>query len=103
MGRKENKYMDNFFKAVLSLETEEECRAFFDDVATIKELQDLTYRLEVARLLANGKVFSEISKETGTSSATIGRVNKCLNYGPGGYALVLERIGALPKETEKEQ
>ena len=109
MGRKENKYMENFFKAVLSLETPEECRAFFEDVSTIKELQDMTYRLEVARLLSSGKVFNEISRETGTSSATIGRVNKCLNYGPGGYAMVLERIGALPARDpeadapEKEQ
>lgn len=90
--QKENKYLDNFIKAVLSLENPEEVKAFFEDVCTIKELQDMTYRLEVARLLSNGKVFNDISKETGTSSATIGRVNKCLIYGPGGYKTVLERI-----------
>lgn len=90
--QKENRYLDSFVKAVLSLENPEEVKAFFEDVCTIKELQDMTYRLEVARLLSNGKVFNDISKETGTSSATIGRVNKCLIYGPGGYKTVLERI-----------
>ena len=58
MGKKENKYLENFFKAVLSLKTEEECEAFFEDVCTIKELQDMTYRLEVARRLSNGEVFN---------------------------------------------
>lgn len=91
-NKKENRYLDNFIKAVLSLENYDEVKAFFEDVCTIKELQDMTYRLEVARLLDNGKVFNDISKETGTSSATIGRVNKCLVYGPGGYKTVLERL-----------
>ncbi|NLY87549.1 MAG: DNA-binding transcriptional regulator [Clostridiales bacterium] len=98
MGKKENKYLENFFKAVLSLKTEEECEAFFEDVCTIKELQDMTYRLEVARRLSNGEVFSDISRETGSSSATIGRVNKCLNYGPGGYNIVLDRLGLIEKK-----
>jgi len=92
MAAKNDKYYSNFYKAVLSLENEEECKAFFDDICTIKELQDMTYRLEVARMLTEGKVFNEISRETGSSSATIGRVNKCLNYGPGGYKTVLDRL-----------
>lgn len=89
---KEKANLQQFYKAVLTLETEEECRKFFDDVATIKEVLDLSARLEVARLLDNGSVFSEISKETGASSATISRVNKCLTYGEGGYKTVLDRI-----------
>lgn len=89
---KEKANLQQFYKAVLALETEEECRKFFDDVATIKEVLDLSARLEVARLLDNGSVFSEISKETGASSATISRVNKCLTYGEGGYKTVLDRI-----------
>lgn len=91
-NKKENKYLDNFIKAILSLETPEEVKAFFDDVCTIKEIQDMTYRLEVARMLDEGARFNDIIEATGTSSATIGRVNKCLVYGPGGYNLVLERI-----------
>lgn len=93
MNEKDKKYYDNFVKALLFLKTEEEVKQFIEDICTIKEIQDLTHRLEVARLLSQGKVFNEISKETGTSSATIGRVNKCLMYGPGGYKVVLERLG----------
>ena len=85
--------MSQLYKAVLSLSNEEECRRFFDDVATIKELLDMSARLEVARMLYDGKVFSEISRETGASSATISRVNKCLTYGEGGYKTVLDRLG----------
>lgn len=89
---KDKENMHQFYKAVLALEDEEECRKFFDDVATIKEVLDLSARLEVARLLSEGTVFSEISKETGASSATISRVNKCLTYGEGGYETVLARL-----------
>ena len=89
---KERQNMQQFFKAILTLKTEEEARMFFDDVATIKEVLDLSSRLEVARMLSEKKVFSEISKETGASSATISRVNKCLTYGEGGYATVLNRM-----------
>jgi len=92
MKEKEQKYVEQFVHAILSLNTEEEVRNFFDDICTIKEIQDMTHRLEVAKLLSEGKVFSEISRETGTSSATIGRVNKCLMYGPGGYRVVLDRL-----------
>ena len=84
--------MNQFYRAVLALENEDECRRFFDDVATIKELLDLSARLEVARMLDNGAVFSEISKATGASSATISRVNKCLAYGEGGYKTVLDKL-----------
>ena len=89
---REKKNLQQFYRAVLALEDEEECRKFFDDVATIKEVLDLSARFEVARLLDEGTVFSEISKETGASSATISRVNKCLTYGEGGYKTVLDRI-----------
>ena len=84
--------LSQFYRAVLALENEEECRRFFDDVATIKEMLELSARLEVARMLDEGSVFSEISRETGASSATISRVNKCLTYGEGGYKTVLDRI-----------
>ena len=89
---KDKKNMRQFYRAVLALGDEEECRRFFDDVATIKEMLDLSARLEVARMLSEGRVFSEISKETGASSATISRVNKCITYGEGGYETVLKRL-----------
>lgn len=81
-----------FFNAVLSLRTVEECQAFFKDICTIKELQDLTQRLQVAVLLDQGRNYQEISKQTSVSSATISRVNRCLVYGDGGYRTVLDRM-----------
>ena len=81
---------DEFFEAVLKLNQIEDCRKFFEDVCTIKELQDISQRLEVATLLKEGNNYQEVSKITGASTATICRVNKCLNYGTGGYSLVLD-------------
>ena len=89
---KEKNNLEQFYQAILSIKDEEECRQFFDDVATIREMLDMSARLEVARMLDEGTVFSEISKETGASSATISRVNKCLTYGEGGYKTVLDRL-----------
>lgn len=90
---------NRLFAAILSLKTEEECRLFFDDLCTIKELSDLSQRLEVACLLSAGKNYLDISKETGASTATISRVGKCLNYGEGGYRTILER---MKKEQDRE-
>lgn len=82
---------EKLFEAILSLETKEECHRFFEDVCTIKELQEISQRLEVARMLSDGKSYQEVSKQTGASTATISRVNKCLIYGSGGYKTVLEK------------
>lgn len=92
ISNKDAENIRRFYRAVLTLENEEECKRFFDDVATIRELLDLAARLKVAEMLSSGAVFSEISRETGASSATISRVNKCLNYGEGGYRTVLDRL-----------
>ena len=78
------KSFDQLFSAVLKLDGIEECRKFFEDVCTIKELEDITQRLQVASYLKEGKNYQEISALTGASTATISRVNKCLNYGSGG-------------------
>ena len=86
-----NENTDKFFDAILSLENKDECALFFDDICTIKEVQDIVQRYQVATLLAKGLNYNEISSITGASSATITRVNKSLNYGNGGYKLVLER------------
>ncbi len=82
---------ENLFRAILQLNTVEECYAFFEDVCTIKEVQDMSQRLEVATLLHEGQSYLQISAKTGASTATIGRVNKCLNYGAGGYRRALEQ------------
>ena len=82
---------DKLFHAVLKLENLEECKAFFEDLCSIRELQDLTQRFEVACMLWEGKNYQEVSRETGASTATICRVNKCINYGSDGSRAVLER------------
>ena len=84
--------IEKLFKAILALRDIETCQKFFDDICTIKELQDMSQRLEVARELKNGKNYQEISKSTGASTATISRVNKCLLYGSGGYTAVLDNL-----------
>ena len=81
-----------FYKAILSLNTIEECKNFFDDICTIQEIEAISQRLQVAKQLSLGKSYIEINKTTGASTATICRVSKSLNYGDGGYATVLKRI-----------
>lgn len=86
--------MDNLFRAILELKTIDECYDFFEDVCTIKEMKDMAQRLEVAALLHAGQSYQQICAKTGASTATIGRVNKCLNYGTGGYRRALEKTDA---------
>ncbi|KAB3532119.1 YerC/YecD family TrpR-related protein [Alkaliphilus serpentinus] len=85
-------FTDGLFQAILKLETIEECYRFFEDVCTIKELQSISQRLEVAKLLKEGKTYNEIEDKTGASTATISRVNRCLHYGADGYKLILSRL-----------
>ncbi len=87
----EQKRQDQLFQAILTLKTPRECQLFFKDICTVKELQAMGQRLEVARLLDDGRNYNEVEASTGASSATISRVNKCL-LGGGGYALTLERM-----------
>ena len=89
-----SKETDNLFKAILSLENTDECYKFFEDICTVKELLDISQRLEVAKMLKDGKSYQEVSKKTGASTATISRVNKCLLYGSGGYSLILDKTEA---------
>lgn len=91
MKQEQSQPIKALYRALLSLQTEEECEALLEDLCTIKELQDLSQRLCVARLLKEGKSYQVISRETGASTATICRVNKCLVYGKGGYRRALEK------------
>ena len=91
--------LDRLLKVILALETPEECTAFFEDICTIKELQDMSQRLEVALLLEQGLNYQEISARTTVSTATISRVSKCLNYGSGGYRAAIERLKAAEEEA----
>ena len=92
--------IDALFRSILLLDSEEECRAFFEDLCTIKELQDMAQRLETARLLYSGKNYQEISRQVGISSTTISRVSRCLNYGEGGYETVIARLEQQEKKNE---
>ena len=98
MNRMNSKDIDRLFEGILTLETVEECYKFFEDICTVKEIQDISQRLKAATMLVNGENYTVVSRETGMSTATISRVNKCLGYGDGGYKLVLER---LDKKDEK--
>ena len=84
--------VDALAKAFLALENEEDCYRLFEDLFTIREVQDLEQRLEVAQLLSKKATYTEIVEKTGVSTATIGRVNRALNYGAGGYQLVLKKL-----------
>ncbi|MBQ9134323.1 MAG: hypothetical protein IJX64_07310 [Clostridia bacterium] len=84
--------IDRLFEAILNLKTTEDCYKFFEDVCTIKELQDMAQRLDVAFLLTEGMNYQKISQQVNVSTATISRVSKCLNYGSGGYRDAIEQI-----------
>lgn len=94
-----NPTTDALFDAILSLETREECYNFFEDLCTVKEISDMAQRLEAAKLLLNGSTYDQIVKAVEISTATISRINRCIQYGNGGYALIINRL----KEKEKEQ
>ena len=88
---------NTLYQAILQLKTLEDCQNFFEDLCSIKELRELSGRFDVALLLSRNKSYAEISQKTGASTATICRVNKCLNYGSDGYRTVIERMN---KETQ---
>lgn len=94
-------YLEVFYEAILSLKTKEECDQFFDDICTIAEVKSLVQRLQVAVLLNEGKTYSEITSEANVSTATISRVNRCLEYGADGYKTVLARISPIKKDSEE--
>ena len=91
-SRLQSERVDALAKAFLALENEEDCYRLFEDLFTIREVQDLAQRLEVAQLLSRKATYTEIVEKTGVSTATIGRVNRALNYGAGGYQLVLKKL-----------
>jgi len=100
MNRKiKNEATDGLFRAILSLQTMEECYIFFEDVCTINEIQSLSQRFEVAKLLREKKTYLEIAEKTGASTATISRVNRSLNYGNDGYDMLFKRMADA---SEKE-
>ena len=88
-----SKETDLLFKAILQLKNEEECYQFFEDLCTINELKSLSQRLVVAKMLSDGRVYSDIVEATGASTATISRVKRSLEYGCDSYSMVFGRMG----------
>lgn len=89
--------IDMLYKAILVLQSEEDCYRFFEDLCTIQEIKAMAQRLQVALMLKAGTTYHDIVTETGASTATISRINRCLHYGAGGYEAVLRRL------TEEEE
>ncbi len=85
-------HVDYLYRAILALETMDECDRFFDDLCTVPELKALSQRLQVAKMLSEHRVYSDIVQATGASTATISRVNRSLNYGVDGYTKIFGRL-----------
>lgn len=95
---RKNETIDALFDAILSLETREECYQFFEDLCTVKEISDMAQRLEAAKLLLNGRTYDQIVREVEISTATISRINRCIQYGTGGYREVIGKVSAPGKK-----
>jgi len=93
-------FIDELFRAILLLEDESECYRFFEDICTVGELKSLAQRLEVAKMLMDNLTYTAISQSTGASTATISRVKRALDYGAGGYRLILDRLQHTPGPDE---
>lgn len=92
MNKTDKKAVNKLFEAILLLQNSEECDKFFEDIFTIQELEAISQRLDVAFKLYDGKSYTEVNKLTGASTATICRVGKCINYGNGGYKMIIDRM-----------
>lgn len=98
-----NEQTRDFCRGLLSLRSVEEMEQFLSDAFTVKEIIEISMRFEVARMLREGCVYSEIAKKTGASTATISRVNRSLQYGEGGYDLAFSRLAQQKDDAEKEE
>lgn len=98
----QDEHTDFLFKAILSLKTVEECYCFFEDLCTVQELKAISQRLVVAKMLSEKRVYSDIVKQTGASTATISRVNRSLTYGSDGYAMVFKNMEEAEKAKQKK-
>ena len=85
-------HIRQLFELITSLDNVDDCQALFDDLCTIKELNDMSQRLDAAVLLAEGLSYQKIMEQVAISTATIGRVSRCLNYGTGGYRSAIEKL-----------
>ena len=94
--------LDSLFKAILTLQTTDECYRFFEDLCTVPELKAMAQRIVVAQMLTERHIYTDIVSRTGASTTTISRVARALNYGSDGYALVFDRLGICQQEEPQE-
>ncbi len=94
---------DFFYECILAIETKEDCEAFFTDAFARQELNAVFQRTEVARLLELKYTYNAIAEETGASTATISRVNRCLNYGEGGYKTIINKVLSKTNEEKSDK
>lgn len=92
MDKLHSEAVDRLFRAIRMLKTEEDCYEFFEDLCTVREIEDMAQRLTTAILLKKGENYQTISEKANVSTATISRVSKCLNYGTGGYGKILKAL-----------
>lgn len=95
-----SKDLDELYDAILSLENQEECYRFFEDICTVNEIHSIAQRWQVAKLLSEKKTYNEIEEITKASTATISRINKCLVYGADGYKIIIERLNEKNKDKD---
>ena len=93
-----SEFVDQLFQCILNMQTVEECYQFFEDLCTVNEIQAMAQRMAVASMLDAKRTYVEIAEKTGASTATISRVNRCLNYGADGYQLAIDRLKEQTKE-----
>lgn len=94
---------DLLYESILKLKSLEECRNFFTDLCTVTELRAMEQRIEVAMYLHEGMIYNDILERTGASSATISRVNRCLQYGADGYQTILPRMAEFWEKEKKDR
>lgn len=99
MALPKNEETDQLFRSILALRSVDECYRYFDDLCTVREIRSIAQRLAVARMLAEGRSYQSTISGTGASSATISRVKRCLDYGAGGYGLILDRLAGKDERS----
>ena len=97
-NRIDDERLEYLYRGILTLNTVEECRQFFEDLCTPSELLEMSRRMQAAKMLKNGMVYTEIASETGLSTATISRVNRCLKFNDGGYVKVLDDLERIHRK-----
>ena len=97
-----NASTERLFRTLANVQTPEECRALLEDLCTVREIQDMAQRLDTAILLDQGVNYQKIVERVGVSTATISRVNRCLQYGSNGYRTAIDRMAETEKTYESQ-